>query len=373
MKPFATRRSPLIALALAVALAGWLLSGRYTEAPETAPTPEAGTPAEQRPPMSVQIREIEARPVTREIVISGRTEPARSVTLRAEAEGRVVAVDAARGQPVAAGDAIARLDARDREARLAEAEATVRQRQLEYEGARKLGSRGLQSETQIAQALAALEAAQARLKQIRVELDHTTIRAPFAGILNERPVEIGDYVGVGDPVGELLELDPLVVTGYVSQQDAARFGIGREATAQLLTGGSIRGRIRYLATDADPATRTFRVEMEAPNPGTTVSAGMTAEIRIPTATVQAHHLSPALLALDDAGRLGVKTVTGDGRVAFNPVTIVQATPAGVWLTGLPERARVITVGQGFVQEGQPVRAVPEQAVAGAPGGEAPRS
>lgn len=356
------RQSVLIALTVALALGGWLLSGQFGDSAATEPT---ATDTENEPlaPMSVRVREFEARPVTREVVFSARTAPAREVTLRAEAEGRVVEIPIERGARVEAGAVIARLDARDREAQLAEARATVRQRQLEYDGARRLGERGMQAETQVAQAMAALEQAQAQLKRVEVELDHTVIRAPFAGVLDQRLVEVGDYLGIGDSVARLLELDPLVITGAVSQDRISELRPGMQADARLLTGRTLSGRVRYVAAAADAATRTFTVELEVANPEATLPSGVTAEVRVPTDSVLAHYLSPSLLALDDAGALGVKTVADDGKVRFNPVVIVQASPAGVWLTGLPETARVITVGQGFVHAGQTVRAVPEQAVA----------
>lgn len=365
MRFLKARQSALIALTLAVLLAGWLLSGQLGAAGPAEPE-AADSNATERPAMSVRVREFESRPVTREVVFSGRTAPARKATLRAEAEGRVVELAVERGARVEAGAVIARLDGRDREARLTEAQATLNQRQLEYDGARRLGERGLQAETQIAQARAALDQARARLRQVEVELDHTVLRAPFAGVLDRRMVELGDFVGIGDTVAELLELDPLIVTGTVSQDQVGRLQVGSTARARLLSGRELDGTIRYIASAADDATRTFEVELEVANPGAAMPAGVSAEIRIPTDTIRAHYLSPALLALGDAGELGVKTVNGDGTVVFHPVEIVQATPGGFWLTGLPERARVITVGQGFVHDGQRVDAVPEQAVAAHP-------
>ena len=87
-------------------------------------------------------------------------------------------------------------------------------------------------------------------------------------------------------------------------------------------------------------------------------AGISAEMRIPTGEVTAHFVSPAILSLDEAGTLGLKTVGEDGRVAFHPVDVVRAETDGVWLTGLPETARIITRGQGFVRAGDAVDAHP---------------
>ncbi|MDZ7748441.1 MAG: hypothetical protein U5K43_06015 [Halofilum sp. (in: g-proteobacteria)] len=120
-----------------------------------------------------------------------------------------------------------------------------------------------------------------------------------------------------------------------------------------------------VAPRAEEASRTFRVEVEVPNPDG-VPANTSAEIEIPVGEVRAHRLSPALLTLDGDGRLGVKTVGDDGRVAFVAVEIVRSDPQGVWVTGLPDEARVITVGGGFVTPGDDVKAV-EAGTGGAAG------
>ena len=77
------------------------------------------------------------------------------------------------------------------------------------------------------------------------------------------------------------------------------------------------------------------------------------------ALVTVYGLSPAHLTLDDAGRLGVKVVTGDDTVAFRPVDLADQGPEAAWVSGLPETVTVITVGQGFVEPGQTVTPVPE--------------
>ena len=88
-------------------------------------------------------------------------------------------------------------------------------------------------------------------------------------------------------------------------------------------------------------------------------AGGTAELRIPAEAVLAHRMSPSLLTLDDAGNVGVKIVNGGGEVEFVVADIALSGADGVWLTGLPETATIITIGQGYVSSGAVVDAVPE--------------
>ncbi len=101
-----------------------------------------------------------------------------------------------------------------------------------------------------------------------------------------------------------------------------------------------------------------------PNPEGELPSGVTSEIRIPIKAEKAHFLSPALLSLNDEGVFGVKLVNDDGIVEFHPARIVKSVAAGVWLSGLPDTVRLITVGQGFVRQGDRVKAVPEESIKG---------
>jgi multidrug efflux pump subunit AcrA (membrane-fusion protein) len=99
----------------------------------------------------------------------------------------------------------------------------------------------------------------------------------------------------------------------------------------------------------------YRVEIEAPNPGGRARAGLSAEVRINTGSGPAHLVPTTTLVLDSAGRQGVRYIIAGDRVAFAPVTVLDETPEGVWISGLSGDARVITAGQSYVSEGQKVR------------------
>jgi multidrug efflux system membrane fusion protein len=357
------KTSYLIAAGIALAISGWLASGQL-DAGKTAPEPAgpaAASDAARLP--SVRVREMVAEPIQREIVINGKTAPARVVTLRAETSGRVDAIGVARGASVAAGDVLIRLDPRERRAMVEEAEATLTMREIEAAAAEKLGAKGFQAETKVAAAKANLEAAQAALERAQIELAHTEILAPFAGVLDKRPIEIGDFVDIGDPVATVIEQDPFLVTGEVAESKVGSLAVGMPGSARLVTGLRVEGQVRYIAAQSDPATRTFTVELEVRHPNGRFAAGVSAELRIGLERALAHRVPASLLALDDAGVLGVKAVDGQGRVVFHPAEVLRADADSIWLGGLPERLRLITVGQGFVNPGATVTAVPEVAPA----------
>jgi multidrug efflux system membrane fusion protein len=351
-------RSLAIAAVVALAAAGWILSGQIGRDDRPA---RADMAAEQAapPPQAVRVRRVEPRPWQRQIIARGRTEATRSVKIRAETAGRIVRIGADKGQTVKAGALIVEIDAADRPAQLAEARALLKQREMEYEAARSLSRKGFRAETQLAASAAELDAARARIARIETDIARTRIGAPFDGALDTRAVELGNYVQEGDDVATVVDLDPVLVVGSVTEREVSALAVGAPATAALVTGEKLEGRIRYIASVADPATRTFRFEVEIPNPRHTVRHGVTSEIRLPLSETMAHFVAPSTLTLDDDGRIGVKIVTAENRVRFVPVEFLADTPEGIWIGGLDGAVTVIAVGQGYVRDGERVRPVAE--------------
>lgn len=352
-------RSWLISASIVVVVSVWLASGQVgseVQEEETTSVITSAAPAQQS---SVRVRTQSAEEIMRTIVVNGQTAPARVVDIAAETDGRVEYVGIDRGTNVGRGAVIVRLDERDRKARLAQAEATVKQREVEYQGRQKLKGESYVSEAQLQEAVAQLESARAELKRAQLDLEYMTIRTPFEGALQERHVEVGDFVSAGDPIARFVDNRKIIVTANVSEFDAGHVQAGQKAQAQLATGETVHGTIRYVAPVADAATRTFTVELEVDNSDGSLRAGGTAELQIPAERVLAHRISPSLLTLDDAGNVGVKVINDSGKVEFVVADVALSTNEGVWVAGLPDHATIITVGQGFVVPGTSVNAVAE--------------
>jgi multidrug efflux system membrane fusion protein len=306
-------------------------------------------------PPSVQVRQTAEtiRPI--EIVMRGRTESARTVVVRSETAGVVAATPAAEGAYVRRGQVLCRLAVDARQAALDQARANYRSRQLQRQAAAQLAEKGYRSQTQVLESQAALDSAQAQVRAAEIALNQVNITAPFNGVFDRREAEVGTYLGPGQACGTMIELNPLVVYGDVPETEAARLRVGAPASAKLLSGQLLNGRVRYVAHDADPQTRTYRVEVAVDNPRMDVRSGLSAEVRVNVGQGPAHLVPITALVLDAAGRQGVRHVLPDGRVAFTAVNVQEETPQGVWVTGLPGVTRVITVGQSSVAEGQKVR------------------
>jgi membrane fusion protein, multidrug efflux system len=312
---------------------------------------EPGTPVGEHPLFEVVSRSVTASPRPAELRLRGRTQAIRAVTIRAETGGRVVEAPILEGSPVQAGDVVCRLDVDARGAAVDQASADLRARQLEYDAAVELQARGHRSANNVAALEAARDGARAQLRAAREELANIELRVPFDGYFDGRDAEIGDFLRTGDPCGTVLQLDPILIVAEVAERDVGGLEPGMPGEARLLSGQRVDGTIRFVERRADPATRTFRVELEVPNPDGAIRSGVTSEIRLNLPPEPAHRVPASILALDSNGDLGVRIIENGDTVRFLPIRLLSDDGEQVWISGLPETAEIIVLGQDFVSDG----------------------
>lgn len=356
------RRSVIIAAVILAFSVLWVLSGALfgkDDHPPAATAPKTGA-APVAP--NVQVRRQNAEPMQAALAIPGRTEAQRKVSLRAEVSGPVEAILAARGAVVRAGQPVLRIAAKARRERLEEATARLEQRRIEYEAARTLQAKGFQSQIRLAETKAQLEAAEAEQRQAALDVSHLEVKAPIDGVLETRDAEVGSFMEINGVVGTIVDLDPIRIVANATERDVTRLSAGMKGSARLLDGTELQGTIIYVSASAEPNTRTFRIELEVPNPGNQIRDGLTASVNLPVAQTLAHRVSPGILTLADNGTVGVKLVEADGTARFAPVQLLGNAPDGaMWLGGLPDVITLVTVGQDFITHGQKVTAVMEKA------------
>ncbi len=351
------KKSIWMALTAVLTVALWLFSGHFVDRPGAE---EAGASGTAAPLMSVEVVDSKAETIAREIVVQGQLEAFRKVDLRAQTAGQVHALRVEKGERVEAGQVLLELQEKDRAAQVAKANADIASKQLVVEAMQRLRDKGLQSETNLKQAQADLAAARAERKRLQLDLADTAIIAPFAGLIENRAVEVGSYLDVGDQVAEIIDVSRLKAVAFVTQQNVHRLQLGQAVGVRLLDGRQASAELTFIAKDADPATRSFKIEAEFANPDLSLAAGASAELHVAVGQISAHFLSPATLTLDDSGRLGVKTIGDDDRVVFKPVSLVRTDSSGVWVDGLDASERIIGRGQGFVLPGEQVEPVYRQ-------------
>ncbi|WP_299670626.1 efflux RND transporter periplasmic adaptor subunit [uncultured Roseobacter sp.] len=412
--------SVLAALAVAGLLALFILDrprlmalfggGDATEEPADTTPADPAAEDDAAGLVKVVVQRSLARQVDTAVMLRGQTEAARTVDVRAETSAIVVSEPLRKGARVEAGQEMCRLDEGTRgtalsqaraqlneaRARVPEAEARLTQSLAQLEEARinlnassKLSEGGFASTTRVANTEAALATAEAGVESARAglqgaqsgiqsaqaavataekEIERLTIRAPFGGVLESDTAELGSLLQPGSLCATIIQLDPIKLVAFVPETEVGRVSLGAMASARLVRGsgvlaggsddraGDLQGKVTFLSNSADETTRTFRVEIEVPNPDNRIRDGQTAEIEIAAEGATAHLLPQSALTLNDEGTLGVRTIDDEAIVAFHPISLMRDTPEGVWVTGLDDTANVIVLGQEFVIAG--VRVAP---------------
>lgn len=354
------RNTYITAGIIGLVVVAWLLTGQLREPPEpiakniSEQNRRVAAMGEERTLTRVRVATLHASERTRLLKIRGRTQNKRSVNVQSQISGLVKDRFVERGDSVAAGDLLCEITLEDRAALLAEASAAAEQAKIEHEGSLKLSKEGLQSETVIAQTKARLASAVARQKRAQLDIQRLKITAPFAGVIEDIHMEAGQFVTPGSACATLVDLEPMLIMGQVAESELLYVRPGMAARAVLSSGAEVAGDVTFVASTAEPGTRTYQLEVKLDNRDRVVPSGITAQIILPVETVTAQKISPALLVLDDEGAMGVRTVNSEAVVEFNKVQIVNDDQDGMWVTGLPDIAQVITVGQQLVVAGEKV-------------------
>lgn len=357
----------IAALLVLVAAGAWVLTGKFSsvgseeaQAAQQVPEPAATDAAKQGLP-TVAVITPDYKDHSQQIVISGATAPDKSTTLAARAAGIIQALPVKKGERLKKDALVMRLEGPEFAANVATAEAIVSQRQRELEVAEKLNKSGNTSDTALTAARSAMSSAEAQLSQAKAAADRLELIAPFDGVVGDVPVELGEWVQAGTPIASLLSLDPIVIKAEVSETDIALIQVGSKAGVRLVDGRKLEGTVRFVAAEANAKTRTFPVEVALPNPDGRIPAGMTAELTLYAPPVKAVEVRRSVITLSGDGTLGVRAIGPDDVVKFVPVDLIDDTPDGLIITGVPQGLRVIVSGQDMVKDGAKVNAVAQPA------------
>ena len=190
-----------------------------------------------------------------------------------------------------------------------------------------------------------------------VELNRTEVKAPFRGYV-EKIIKPGNFINRGEVCAVIIELDPVTFVAEVPEAEIKNIVKGQNVSIMLVTGEIITSKLSFVSKSATPSTRSFRVEAEVRNPKGFIRDGITGTLEISTNKILANKISPSILLLSDSGTLGIRIVNNDGIVEFLPIKILEDTQEGLWVQGIPNASNLIVRGQGFVENGQKVIAIP---------------
>lgn len=253
--------------------------------------------------------------------ISGTMTPQEEATLRSEMSGPVVQTYVEQGQPVKRGQPLARIDDTSIREAMLSAQSAARSAQLSLDNAKRDAERQQRLETAgavaprdveaaqrtLASAQAAMADAQSRLTAAQQQLTKTTFRAPFDGLVSERPVNAGDVVQPGTAIATVVNPASMRLEGSVPAEQLSSLKIGTPVIFTVNGYGTqtFTGRIDRINPTADPTTRQVRVYVTIPNEKSTLVGGLFADgrvatesrqgIMVPTTAVDERGISPLAL------------------------------------------------------------------------------
>ena len=353
------KASRLLAVGLVAGAALWIGSG-YLVHDDHAESEAAIRPSESKAAPAFRVAVITARQAehSRKLVLSGRTEADHKMMAVARASGLVAKLNVRRGDRVKKGDVIAVLSDEAREAQVAQARALVLQRKAELDAKRRLAETGAVARLDLVNIEAQAKAADAALAAADAEAERGSVIAPWAGVITDVPVQLGQQMSSGKEVAQIVALDPMLAVVEVAERKLGGVKVGEPAAIRLVTGETAQGHIRFVSKSATPATRTYRVEVEVPNADGAIPDGITCEVALKLKAEPATKIPRSALTFSSGGDLGVRAVDGAGKVVFVPVAIAEDEQDSMWVSGIADGTRVIVQGQDFVREGESVAAVP---------------
>jgi membrane fusion protein (multidrug efflux system) len=298
-----------------------------------------------------------ARPVV--AMASGVVQAQTVVDVAFQVAGKVVAVGPEEGSAVRAGDLLAQIDSTDYRLGVDAAEAQAEHATSERERYRPLVAAGSLSASDFEKIESGARQATAAADLARKHLADTRLVAPMSGIVAKRSIERGATAGAGQSVFTLVNVDPVRVRIGVSESEVGSLRVGQPAGVRLpaLPNESFAGRVTLIGIVADPATRTYAVEVSVPNPEHRLKVGMVAEARVrvdretrgisvPTSAVtrDADGVS-RLFVVDTTARRAHARRVELGAARDNAIEVTQGLSAG---------ELVVVAGQHHVRDGSRV-------------------
>ena len=411
------KKSIFIASFILLLVVGWIGSGQFSnkviaQDDNTQEVPETETSYSKNEvnnkneefTFSVETKVFTSKLIDQSIELQGQTIHNKKIDVKSETSGNIDSIKFSRGDKVSQNAEMITISLEDRNEKLLSAKKDLerlskelilneknrdnllRQNverielyEIEYASAKQLIDKGLSSKSKLSLAsfnlanakadkedikikfestLANLEAqisnVKSVLKNIKLDIDKTSIKAPFDGIISEKMVEETEFISLGTPLFTIIDLDPIKIEGYLSEFDINKVSLGTKAIIEDSNGIKKNGIISFISPSAETSTRTFEITIEADNKDLSYKSGITTKIIIKGSELKAHKIPPSILTLLDDGTVGVKAVDNDNNVIFYPTKAIKDTIDGMWVSGLPEEVNLIVSGQEYISIGEKI-------------------
>src|SRR5467141_4666604 len=309
-------------------------------------------------PMGLPVEVVVARAdtVRDEIAATGQIEAVQSIDLRPEVDGRIVEILIREGQEVEQGTPLFKVDDAQLRAQVAQLEAQRDLAQQALARAKDLAQQNASSTADLEKAEAEARSAQAQYDLQRIRLERTTVRAPFAGVLGQRWVSLGDYVTSSTKLASLHTVNPQRAAFQVPERFARQLRPGQQVSFRVaaITGRDFTGEVDFVDPVIQLPGRTILVKARVPNPARLLQPGMFIEARLVTAVRPNAVVIPEDAVVPAEGTNAAWVVV-DGKADRRKVSLGVRTPGFVEVTdGVKAGEQVVTGGLAMLAPGAPV-------------------
>lgn len=311
------------------------------------------------PPTLVEVVTARTDTVVDAILATGTVEAVQSIELRPEVQGRLTEILAREGTEVTAGTPLFKIDDAELRALVAQLTAERDRARQALERTKDLIRQNAASQADLEEAEANARSRQAQLELQQVRLERTVVRAPFAGVVGERFVSVGDYVTTGTRLTTLQTVDPQRVAFQVPERYAERLALGQQVRfAVAAVDREFTGTVDFVDPVVQVPARAILVKARVRNPERLLKPGMFVEVRLATEIREQAVVVPEDAILPLEGTDFVWVVAGDTTVTRREVALGVRTPGFVEIrTGLSEGEQVVVGGLQRLFDGAPVRTV----------------
>jgi membrane fusion protein (multidrug efflux system) len=308
------------------------------------------------PAMPVEVAVARTDTVVDAILATGQVEAMQAIDLRPDVEGRIAQILVREGAFVARGTPLFKVDDAELRAQVARAEADRDLARQSLARTKDLLAQKASSQSELERADASARVAEAQLDLLKVRLERTLIRAPFAGVVGQRFVSLGDYVTTDSRLVSLQTVSPQRASFQVPERYADQLKIGQQVTFRVaaLRDRQFTGRVDFVDPVVQLPGRTITVKAVAPNPRRELQSGMFIEARLATAVRPKAVVIPedAVIALQGSTFVWV---VNQGKATRRQVDLGVRTPGYVEArTGVEPAEQVVVGGQERLGEGVPV-------------------
>lgn len=307
-------------------------------------------------PVLVTVEEIEPRSLEDIIVLPARTEADISATLAVEKGGRITALDVNKGDTVTAGQPLLKIDDRQWKTALEQARIELADAERDLKRWEQMQAEGAVSQSEFDAVKRRHDLAVTAKERAQVDFEQCTLSAPFAGIIDARMVELGEYVNEGQPAFRLMDVEPLKVVVSVPERDISRLQKGQtlSITVPALDDASFTAQVDFIAREASPNTFSYPVELIVDTPPENLLPGMIVNVNLIRGMIENAIVIPLASVIPQRGEhvvfLASSNVAQRSVVKLHHITEKNA----IISEGLTPGDQLIVAGHRGLQDGVPI-------------------